>query len=203
MYGLTLTTAAATEPLTAAEAKAQINLASANTDHDTLLAALIARARDYCESYTNRQFVTATYTATLDALPVGAEPCYLPKAPLQSVAWVKYLDADGVEQTLSGSVYRVTTARDPGYFTIDYQQQWPAVYPVRDAVTVRYVAGYGAASAVPVAIKQAMLLLVGYWFANRGDAVDLKWSAVQWGVHALLDQYRVADDFLAYGRERA
>jgi len=38
-------------------------------------------------------------------------------------------------------------------------------------VTVRFVSGYGLAAAVPTLLKQAMLLLIGHWYANRESVV--------------------------------
>jgi len=54
---------------------------------------------------------------------------------------------------------------------LKYQQYWPTAIVDRwDAVEVIYVAGYTSARRVPAIAKQAMLLLVGYYFdANRGD----------------------------------
>ena len=83
MYGISLVTAAAAEPVTLAEAKKQVGVATANTDHDTLLGTLITAARQYVESYTHRQLVTATWLLTLDRLPIGLDRLYYPKAPLQ------------------------------------------------------------------------------------------------------------------------
>ena len=53
------------------------------------------------------------------------------------------------------------------------------------------IAGYGAAAAVPAAIKQAMLLLIGHWFANR-EAVNVGniVTAMPLAVEALIAPYR-------------
>ena len=50
-------------------------------------------------------------------------------------------------------------------------QSWPSLYPRDDAVQIEYVAGYGAAASVPQVFKQAILLLVGHWYANRESSI--------------------------------
>jgi uncharacterized phiE125 gp8 family phage protein len=38
-----------------------------------------------------------------------------------------------------------------------------------NAIEVRFTAGFGAASAVPEDLRQAILLAVAHWFDHRGD----------------------------------
>ena len=40
-----------------------------------------------------------------------------------------------------------------------------------NALQINFTCGYGSASDVPAAIKQAMLLMIGHLFANRQDVV--------------------------------
>lgn len=40
-------------------------------------------------------------------------------------------------------------------------------------------------------IEQAMLLLIGHWYAHRESVADVSMSEVPHGVHALLQPYRV------------
>jgi len=42
---------------------------------------------------------------------------------------------------------------------------------MNNAVTVRFVAGYGDAGDVPQAIKQAILILIAHWYEQR-DPVE-------------------------------
>lgn len=163
---LVLVTASATEPLTLAEAKAQARVT--NTDEDTLITSLIVAARQHVETLVRRALVTQTWDYKLDHFPVWEIEIPLP--PLASVSSVKYLEsAAGVDTTLATTEYRVLGAsgHNPGRITPDIGKVWPTTYDVGDAVTVRFVAGYGAAAAVPQPIKQAMLLLIAAWFENR------------------------------------
>lgn len=165
--GLSLATAPAEEPLTTAEAK--LHLRVDGSDDDALIARLVAAARRSAEHETKRALVTQTWDWTLDGFPRWFE---VPKPPLQSVDEITYLDDAGAEQTLPTSVYRVDAAREPGRITLGYGQTWPSTYPVASAVTVRFVAGYGAAAAVPEDIKAAMLLTIAHWYRNR-EAVNV------------------------------
>ena len=124
------------------------------------------------ERDTSRQLVTATYELTLDAFPSGEGEdldIELPKAPLIDVSSVKYLDTAGVEQTLASTVWE-KSAPDPdvpGVVRLKYDQSWPATRDQRDAVRIRFTAGYGAAAAVPPLIKAAVKLRATALYEER------------------------------------
>jgi uncharacterized phiE125 gp8 family phage protein len=87
---------------------------------------------------------------------------------VQSITHVKYYDSGDVLQTLSTSVYDLDQSCRA--VRLKNLQVWPAVSDRWDAITITYVAGYAQSYLVPAIAKQAMLLLVGYYFdANRGD----------------------------------
>jgi uncharacterized phiE125 gp8 family phage protein len=198
-YGLTLHTAPTAEPVSLDEAKKQVELPTAVAAHDELLNALITASRQYVERYLNRQLVTATWNLFLDRFPCGLDPILIPYAPLQSITSITYLDSTGATQTWLSSEYRVSTSREPGRVMPEYGYCYPVARCTSDAVTVRFVAGYGEPSAVPVAIKQAMLLLVSHWFENRG-AVGSVGNEIAFSLNALLESYRVGDEFECYGQ---
>lgn len=167
--GLTQTVAPATEPVTLAEAKTHVRVDSA--DHDAELTSLITRARMLCESLTQRQFITATWSVKFDAFPF-ARKIVFPRPPLQSVSQVSYFDVNDNAQTYASSNYRVHTGDVYGVLELVNMATWPTTSDRLDAVTITYVAGYGDnASDVPEPLKQAMLLLIGHWFSNRESVV--------------------------------
>lgn len=89
-------------------------------------------------------------------------------------------------ETVSTDVYFVDTTSLPGRVGLAYGQDWPTDATAGiGAVQVNYVAGYGAASAVPQTIKHAMLLLIGHWYVNR-EAVGPSMSAAPMAVDSLL-----------------
>ena len=156
-----------TEPVSLAEAK--LHLRVDTTDEDALISGLIQTAREYCERYQRRSYLTQTWRAALDAFPASdTDFVALPyAAPLASVTSVQYLDNNGATQTLSASLYTVDTYHEPGGIYLNYSQSWPVTREIARAITITYVAGETAASSVPATVKQAMLLLIGHWYANR------------------------------------
>ena len=174
--------APAAEVLSTAEAKSHLKVTS--SDEDTLIDSYVAAARVWCETFTGRQFVTATWELVLDRFP--GDEILIPWAPLQSVSSIAYTDANGDAQTVATSVYTVDTKSVPGQVYLAYGQSWPSTQAIRNAVTVTFVAGYGAASAVPENIRTAVRLLVGHYYEHRGDEV-----AAPQVVKDILWQYRV------------
>jgi uncharacterized phiE125 gp8 family phage protein len=151
------------EPVMLAEAKAHLYVT--HSDDDALIGAYIAAAREDAEHRLQRALVTQTWELALDAFPAAI---VLPMAPLASITSIKYTDTAGVEQTLDPAAYAVDTAAEPGAVVPAYGLAWPATRAERNAVRVRYVAGYGAdGTFVPAAIRQWILLRVGSLFENR------------------------------------
>lgn len=177
---LSLATAPAVEPVSLEVAKKHLKFS--HNSEDELVTAWIAAARELAESFTGRQLVGATWDLSLDTFPCGQ--LMLPRAPLLSVTSVKYLDTTGTEQTLASTVYRSKAFAGPqcrpGHLSLAYAQTWPAHQVVADAVTIRFVAGYSAQAAtaavaqaaVPMAIRQAMLLLLAEFDRRRSTALQ-------------------------------
>lgn len=160
------------------------------SDAQTQIEGLITAAREYAENFCSRAFLTQTWDLVLDAFPAGV--LELPKAPLQSIESVKYIDSDGAEQTLAASAYKVDAVTDPGRIAPAYGTIWPVTRAEPNAVTIRFIAGYGdAAESVPQAIKHAITLMVGHLYANR-EAVQSEgdFYRLPLGVEALLSPYR-------------
>jgi len=191
LMGLTLITPPAEEPITVSEAKASPSLrVSASTD-DTDIGTLITAARKMAEAYTLHALVTQTWELVLDGFPTGG--IVVPMPPLQSVTSIKYIDDDGVEQTLGASLYSVDTDSIPGLITPAYDETWPT--DVRDqvnAVRVRFVSGFGGAAAVPEDIRTWIKMRVGTMYDNPqaivvGQAVA---TVPRDFIDGLLDDYR-------------
>ena len=116
-----------------------------------------------------------------------------PKAPLQSVSSITYVDTAGATQTLATSEYVVDGATHIGRIYSAYGATWPAVRCQPRAITVRFVCGYGGNPGdIPEPIRQAMLLLVGHWYENRETVnVDNSTSELPFTTQALLSPFRV------------
>lgn len=161
-----------------------------NTTDDPLLLLLIASARAHAEQELRRYLVTQTIDAFYDHFPRPARymdhhgmdsraadyttgagfhshryEIRLP--PLQSVSSITYIDQNGVLQTLDPATYIVDAKSQPARITPAFGQIWPATQWQANAITIRFVAGYGAAAAVPACIRQWMLMRVSTMFENR------------------------------------
>ncbi len=168
---LKLITPSAVEPITLDEAKAHIRVE--DQESDVLITSLIGAAREYCEGFQNRQYITATWELWLDAWP-DKDYIAIPRPPLQAVENIKYYSADNMEYTLDTADYFVDDKNEPGKVVLAYGKAWP-IMPLRPAssVAVRFVAGYGdTAEGVPMAVRQATMLLIGFWYDNREAAVS-------------------------------
>lgn len=164
--GKKIITPPTTEPVELAQVKSHCRVDG--NDDDSLLTMLIAVARASAEHRTGRQLITATYDLVLSAFPSGDAAIRVPVPPLQSVTSIAYIDTTGATQTLNASKYVVDTVSAPGRISPAYGESWPATRSDYNAVTIRFIAGYGAnASAVPTPIKQWMLMQIATLYAQR------------------------------------
>lgn len=185
---LKVVTPPAVEPVTLQEAKDHLRVDTAN--EDALISQTIVAARKWCEAYSGLAFVTTVFDYYGDRLPALFE---LPRAPLQSVESIKHLDADGVLQTVSSSVYRVDAISAPARIALGYGQYWPDTQAVVNSVVVRFTAGYGDAAAdVPENLRQAILIMTAELYEQRQQSVAQTLQQVPFTVRALLDTDRVA-----------
>lgn len=175
------------EPVTLAEAKAQTRVL--HDSEDALLNAYIAAARQHAEEYTKRSLITQTWRATWDSFE--GPRLYLPRPPILTVEAVAYTDYDGAEQALAD--YQTSLAGVRPFVTPAYGGDWPLAREIPGAVSVTYTAGYGAtAESVPQAIRLAILMLVGSYYANREHVVvGHNASELPGTVKALLAPYRI------------
>ena len=185
MVTSTLITAPTTEPVTITETKLHLRIDS--TEQDSSIAKLIMSARHAVESYLRRALISQTWDAKYDEWPDKIE---LPMQPLVSVTSITYSDADDATQTLATNQYQVIGAggTNRGCIVPAYDVTWPTTRDKPEAITVRYVAGYGSGpSSVPEPIRTAILLSVEMLYDRNPQSKDTLESAR----NALLDPYRV------------
>ena len=168
MSGFALVTAPVAEPVSVIEAKAHLRVTDGA--EDALISALITAARQSIEGRfgsLQRALMTQTWDWFLDGFPCGSAPMEVPLPPLQSVTSITYTDDAGAAQTWDASKYSVNTKSLIGLIAPAYGESYPSTRTIMNAVTVRFVAGFGAGSDVPMPIKQAMLLQIGHMYENR------------------------------------
>jgi uncharacterized phiE125 gp8 family phage protein len=182
-------------PLSLAELRAQCRLTDDDgTDDDPMLLLWLRAAVDYAERYAGIGLITQTWE---QRFPIFVNTgLKLWRRPVQSIVSIEYLDAGGATQLLDTSVYRLSgmnAGLPQPTVQPAYVQAWPDTSWLADeAVVVRYVVGFGDDhNSVPEPIRQALLLMVSYYWNQRETAlVDPQIVEVPFGTHALLDLWR-------------
>lgn len=176
--------------LTLAEAKAHCRID--HSDDDALITSLVNAVESYLDGYSGilgRALINQTWVQSLCDF---CDPTRLPVGIASSITSITYFDLSNVQQTLATSVYQLLTDDRGSYVSLKPLQLWPQLYDREDAVTITWVAGYGAAAAnVPAAIRAAALLILGNLYENR-EAVVLDTTAIPlpMGAQSLLAPFR-------------
>lgn len=191
---LKLISGPASEPVTLAELKAQCRVEH-SAENDLLTAYGIA-ARQQCESILERALITQTWARMLDCFPWSE--IELGKPPVQAITSITYIDTAGATQTLSSSAYVLDpTGEEPGFVLPVFGYVWPPTLDTAGAVTITFTCGYGAAAAVPDAIKTWIRMRVATLYRFResiGAGMSMQ-EVPSRHLDGLLDPYRV---MLAY-----
>lgn len=163
------------EPVTVEEVKIQARYDDPDvTDEDALIEADIIAARELCEFKLQRSIMPQEREAVLAGFP--ADGCIELAFPIvRAINSVKYMDINGVEQTLNASQYSL----------INYKQNASAylmrkpnvVWPATDAntllaVKVQYACGYVDVDAVPQGIKKWIKQVCATWLKHREAVTD-------------------------------
>lgn len=174
------------DPITTAEAKTHLRVDT--SDDDTYIGTLITAARKWVEEMANICMINSTIVEKFDRFPATGGYFELTKAPVSSITSIQYVDENGASQTWSSSNYQTDLSMKPARIMPTYSGSYPSTRLDLAAVTVTYVAGYGAtAASVPDAIKHAVKLLVAEMYENRENTPRGERQAAK----VLLDNYRV------------
>lgn len=173
------------EPVSLAEVKDQLGIA--DTRSDGLLSRRIVEARQWAEGYTGRAFISQTREIRWNCF-VDRHEC--PSA--LTVVSVKYIDTNGVEQTVATSDYTLDTYAFIPFVQSAYDVAWPYTRREPNAVRIQFTAGYGdTVEAVPALIREQIILLVGHW-TNRQPQLEsgITVSRIPYAIRDILDNYR-------------
>lgn len=182
-------TDSAIEPFTVADVKDYLRVTG--DDDNAYIRDLIETARRKVETDTQRTLIEKTLKLYFNSFPAERE-IRLPAPPVISVTSITYKDEDGAGQTLPVSDYSVDSAKSPGRVVLANDAYWPTTDRSVNNVVVTYKVGFGTtAAAVPREIKQAMLFLVGHWYANRESVSVVNTYEVPQTVDYLLLPWRV------------
>jgi uncharacterized phiE125 gp8 family phage protein len=201
------TSSPAIEPVSLAQAKAHLRVES--EWDDSLITAHIAAARQLCEKRMQRNIYNRSMLLSLDYFPLASEcvngadqyayvssyirslSILVPKPGLVSVQSITYRDGQNNTVTLPSSSYIVDTVSEPGRIMPAPGTYWPYQNQYTPGqVQVTYTSGtYGDGITVdscPATIKQAILLMVGHWYANREAVTDKPMANLPLAVDSLL-----------------
>lgn len=186
---LTLVTAPALTPVSLDEAKAQCHVD--HSDEDVLLTLMIAAAVAMIDGPDGigHCMITQTWSGVIDG---WQNPIVLPLGPVSAVTAITYLDSDGASQILGSGLYRLVNGVRPAFIERAYGASWPAHRAVSYPISIAFTAGVATAAEVDQGLRQAVLMLVGHWYANRetvniGDVT----SEMEFTFHALTERLRV------------
>lgn len=155
----------AAEPLQLHEVKKHLEIAEADTAHDEQLQNLIQQAREQVEHDCQVCLISRTVTEKFN-WSGDEEYWQLYYRPVTAITAITYYDTTDTQQTFPASQYSLDSDRRRVW--LNSNSAWPTVYDRWDAISLSYTAGYGATgAAVPMMYKQAMLLLIGYYFEER------------------------------------
>lgn len=172
-YAPTLVTAPTTKPVTVPEVKRHCRVSSTVVTDDELLSHLIDVAVEHFDGYQGilgRCLITQTWKQTFDYFH---DIMRLP-FPAQGITSVKYLDAEGVEQTLDTSYYDLRHDGLSSFVQRERSLLWPTIKLEPEAVRITFTAGFGSASEVPAPVRQAILLSVGSLYSQTREDAGLR-----------------------------
>jgi uncharacterized phiE125 gp8 family phage protein len=163
-----------------------------NNEQDTYIAELVQKAGEYVESAAGRTLVNRSWQLVLDGFGGGVE---LLRPPVVEVTAVSYLDTTGTEIALPETEWRLAQGFVPKLVPA-VGKSFPTTAKEQDAVRVTYTAGFGVdAEAVPLQLRQAIVLLVHHWFVNR-EAVtvggNMSPQKVPMAVDDIISHFRIA-----------
>jgi uncharacterized phiE125 gp8 family phage protein len=216
-----LVTAPDDEPVSLQEAKQHCRVDI--SEDDALISGYIKSARQQAEQICRRAFMPQTWQIALDKFPmpginIGSANWYgpqwgttsgpltvlmpngksgyeivLPWAPLISINFIKYIDEQGVEQTLDPSQYKIDNFSEPARIVPVYGTTWPAARNEINAVRIEFTSGYEDIEMIPAPVKQWILLRTGAMYENRESDVIIQRGTVDSlpFVNQLLAPYRV------------
>jgi uncharacterized phiE125 gp8 family phage protein len=194
-YNLILKTPPATEPISLDEAinYLRIDLDPEDAEEINYLNSIITAAREWCEGFQSRAYITQTWEMNLD---YWAENIIeIPKGSLQNINSVKYKNSLGIEIILVENIDYIYSKKGIlGRLTAAYGKTWPSFIPYPlDAITIEFVCGYGSCDKVPQKAIQAMKLLISHWYENRTPLPDTKIipKELDFTVSALLGMERI------------
>ncbi|MGB6119246.1 MAG: head-tail connector protein [Mesorhizobium sp.] len=152
----------AAEPVTLADAKAQLRIG--HNSEDEFIAGLIRAARAEVEAQTGMALIDQSWRLALDRWP---RDCLvmLRRYPVREILSVTVYGPDGEAMLVDPADYEADLIGRPARLHVK-----EATAPVRrlNGIEIDFLAGFGEAGAdVPDLLKRAILVLVAHWYEFR------------------------------------
>lgn len=152
-----------------AEAKEHLRIVPDNTVDDAYITALIEVAVTYLEIYMRRPLMPQSWTWGLSNFPIYK--FYFPLTGVTGVTEVSYYDESNEKQVVSPDLYILNLLANPQemmFINTPTDISLTALAPIR----IVFNCGYATKEDIPKAIKQAILVMVAYYYRNRLPAND-------------------------------
>ncbi len=188
-----LSTAATATAVSVAEVREHLRITAIDSGETTYLTNLINVATEMVQNYTGQILLDCKYDLHL---PYFINRIDINRGVVSSIDHVKYYDSSNSLQTITASNYSFDGGHNDigdqsptgGFILPADNYNYPDTYPRMDAVRIKFNAGYDNASLVPMAIKQAMLLIIGEFYTNRVNRVHTMPTLAEY----LLNPYKLA-----------
>lgn len=191
MHPPVLVVAPVSLPVTLDEAK--LHLRVDGDEENTLITGLINAAVSHLEGWTGilgRALGEQTWRQDFDTFGCTMR---LAPGPVTEIVSITYRNAAGEITTVNDSNYALVKDGIGPRVYWDNAYSSPSGLYEQGAVSVTYKAGYPDAdgvSTVPAAIKVAILLMVGHWYANRETVAEGSFNELPFAANALLEPFR-------------
>lgn len=168
-------------PVTLADAKARLRVATANTSEDTMITAMIDSATEWCERYLMRSLrektVEALFTDTNGVLELD-----LPYAPIDEVTEVLAVYGDGTTSEIASGSYSEIGLNER-------QLQVPYLFTTRGLKG--YKVTYTTLDECPSGVKDVIFKIMAEMWTVRSVTVDGQIAEPQMlSMYKLLDPWR-------------
>tara|TARA_R110000751_G_scaffold90246_1_gene177258 strand:- start:17035 stop:17640 length:606 start_codon:yes stop_codon:yes gene_type:complete len=164
-------TLSSTSLVTQAEAKTHLRVSQ--DDDNTYIDNLILVAQQTIENYCNlllfRTTVIQRGNCWVDVSSLYFSP--VKNSGAAAVTHIKYYDVDNVLTSWAATNYIVDIYSQPVRIGLAPGIALPGLANRIDAIEVKYSIGTNTVADIPMALKQACLILVGQWYENRQEAV--------------------------------
>ncbi len=164
---LILITPPAIEPVSLADAKSHLRIS--HTDDDAYITRIITAARRQIEQRLDTGLIQQTWSYFINRWP-DCRAITLPLSPVIAVTDVITYSDDDAAATLDPAHYYIDRRSKPPLLALRNDRPAPSAGRRFAGIEVKMTVGYGAtAASVPDDIRQALLLSITAWFADRGE----------------------------------